>query len=185
MQSSLRDDDVLALAVVEERGELLEELDRIGRDEGFPLDGVGQGGLSRVADEGDVVRMEAELRIAEQTEEEIGLLRPGRADQGQALPSEVEGHAPDGVDAEQALGDVGDEAEGEAPERAVAVGVDEDARLRRRVVERPRLAAGDAVHGVDDAVRLEVGVELGRATSSPSRNRRGGRRSSSAGRRRR
>ena len=41
------------------------------------------------------------------------------------------------------------------------IGVDQDARLRRLVIEAARLPAGDPVDGVDDAVRPDVGLGRG------------------------
>ena len=87
---------------------------------------------------------------------------PGGPIRTSPSPARVDRHSPHRVDAERPLADVGRQAQGQAAQRGVGVAVDEDAGLGLGVVEGPRLAPGDAVHGVDDAVRLQAGLELGR-----------------------
>ena len=160
----LAEGDVLAFAPVEERRQPGVELDRRRRHVELPLDAVGGGPAAGDLDEGDVVRVELEARVGQQLEEELRLFRARRTDEDEAAAVDVGGHAPHrsrGA-AARAHRDVHGQADGQAAEGRVVIGVDQDAGLRRLVIEAARLAPGDAVDGVDDAVRLDVGLGRGR-----------------------
>ena len=155
----LVDDDVLALAPVEERGQPGVELDGRRRHVELPLDPLGRRPSPGDLDEDDVVRMELETSVGQEPEEQLRLFRARGADKDEAAAVEVGGHAPHGARSPRAArpgGDVHGQADGQAPEGPVPVRVDEDPRLRPLVIEAARLPAGDAVDGVYDAVRLDV-----------------------------
>ncbi len=161
----LADDDVLAPALVEEGRQAAVELDRVRRHVELALGAVRGGPASGQPDEDDVVRVDPEPRVGQEPEEELRLLRARRADQDEAVAADVRGHAPHApgpAGPGHALGDVQGQPEGQAPQRAVVVGVDKHPRPGLRVVERPRLPSGDPVDGVDHAVGFDVRVELGR-----------------------